>query len=147
VGVSFLDKFWARVDVRGPDECWLWKAGRTRGGYGAAYGPRNLHLPAHRLSWELANATEVPPGLFVCHTCDVPLCVNPAHLFVGTTFDNMADAARKGRTSRSITNAQVLELRALYSAGTPRMELSRRFNLSPSTAYSIVSRRQRRHVQ
>lgn len=94
--------FWARVDRRGPDECWLWMRGRTgsrRGldgvipGYGAFGRPQ---VKAHRFAWQLANG-EIPDGLWVLHRCDNPPCVNPAHLFLGDVQANVDDMRAKGR--------------------------------------------------
>lgn len=86
-------RFWERVQQT--DSCWLWTGAK----YGPRYGGMTINkrtVGAHRVSWELANGP-VPHGLSVLHHCDVPLCVNPSHLFLGTQRDNMADCARKGR--------------------------------------------------
>jgi hypothetical protein len=103
-----VDRFMRKVDKNGPinpglgTKCWIWTA-NTSCGYGrfrigsAVDGTRRKAF-AHRLSYELANGA-IPPGLFVCHRCDTPACVNPAHLFVGTQQMNMSDCAAKGRTS------------------------------------------------
>jgi hypothetical protein len=93
VGDTFLDRFWSRVDVRGPLDCWLWLGAKVTQGYGV-FGKA---VAAHRFSWELHNATPVLIGKEVCHTCDVRACLNPAHLWIGTHRDNMRDAFRKGR--------------------------------------------------
>lgn len=76
--------------------CFLW-TGPTcaEGRYGRVVWFPKLKM-AHRLSYELENG-EIPNGLFVCHKCDVKLCVNPDHFFLGTHLDNMRDAAEKGR--------------------------------------------------
>lgn len=89
-----LAQFWEKVDRT--SGCWLWAAGKNNQGYGVCFldGRRTY---VHRLSWELHRGP-IPSGLYVCHTCDTPLCLNPDHLFLGTQRDNMADASAKGRT-------------------------------------------------
>lgn len=75
--------------------CWLWSGSLGSTGYGhIRQGDDVLH--AHRASWELFKGL-LPPGLFVCHKCDVMPCVNPDHLFLGTPKDNMKDMSAKGR--------------------------------------------------
>lgn len=76
--------------------CWLWNGhANTGSGYGlVTYGRRQVG--AHRVSY-LLSVGPIPRGMFVCHHCDVRLCIRPDHLFVGTQVDNMADCRRKGR--------------------------------------------------
>ena len=75
--------------------CWIWMGYLNSGGYGSFYVDGQLRS-AHRVSWEL-HYGPIPEGLNVCHHCDVPGCVNPDHLFVGTQKDNIRDALNKGR--------------------------------------------------
>lgn len=81
--------------------CWIWTAGTRPNGKGVPY-PRHWtddrkSIGAHRFSFELVHGV-IPKSMFVCHKCDMPLCVNPDHLFVGTHKDNMQDMVQKKRS-------------------------------------------------
>ena len=89
------DRFLSRVAKAEPHDCWLWRGCLSADGYGSLEIDGKSVL-AHRFAYELANGA-VGSGLCVCHHCDTPACVNPAHLFVGTHTDNMRDEVRKGR--------------------------------------------------
>lgn len=82
--------------------CWWWAASFNRAGYG-----RFESDLAHRTAWRLLRGP-IPPGLFVCHRCDQPGCVNPDHLFLGTHNDNMADKVAKGRAASGDGNGSRL---------------------------------------
>jgi hypothetical protein len=90
------ERFWSKVDKSGGgNTCWAWLAATTRGGYGN-FSIDGKPRRAHRVVWEIVNG-KIPDGLDCLHTCDNPPCVNPAHLFLGTKNDNMADMRAKGR--------------------------------------------------
>lgn len=110
------ERFWQKVDKAGPDECWLWRGGQknpgrkrspssiAKGRYGIfSIDTQNKRMiTAHRAAWIIANGREPRPSEDVCHTCDNRLCVNPAHLWVGTRKQNMADCKAKGRVRHGI---------------------------------------------
>lgn len=78
--------------------CWIWQGHMLEDGYGGFVMP-GLEQSAHRSSYRIFLG-DIPKGMQVCHICDVPSCVNPNHLFLGTTQDNTADMMRKNRGNR-----------------------------------------------
>lgn len=128
--------FWSFVDTSG--DCWLWTGRVASTGYGEA----NMTIngvgvgKAHRVAWTLANGGPPPPGMHVCHRCDVKQCVRPDHLFLGTRLDNMRDAAAKGRMASGDRH---------FFRRNPHL---RRGELSPAAKLKIADVReiQRRHA-
>jgi len=111
-----------------------------RTGYGT-YGGRGLG--AHRVAYEEAKGP-IPPGMLVCHTCDNPRCVEPAHLFLGTNYDNTIDCLRKGRHfSGKLTEEQVRAIRADTRSQT---KIAADYGVSTTSIRRLRSGRTWRHV-
>ncbi len=147
------DRFWSKVQICGPDDCWNWIGATKDNGYGT-FGHLYENLYAHRFSWELKNG-KIPNGMFVLHRCDNPACVNPSHLFLGTHTDNMRDKENKGRANHpsgelngksKITRSDVLEIRRMHSSGVTQREIGTRFKISGVQAYRIATKKHWRHV-
>ncbi len=88
----FEPYFWSLVKIT--NGCWLWQ-GDTSHGYGRIWKGKRRYA-AHRVAYELSIGP-IPDGMFACHHCDNRLCVNPAHIFIGTQKDNMQDWTKKGK--------------------------------------------------
>jgi hypothetical protein len=95
--VSLLERFEAKFIPEPNTGCWLWIAGVSRGGYGS-FKVGGKHVQAHRVAYNIFNGA-IGGGLHVLHHCDIPQCVNPDHLFLGTAKTNGEDRMRKGRSS------------------------------------------------
>ena len=135
-------RFWSHVSKT--EACWTW-TGRVndKSGYGRM-GIGGKAILAHRISYELINGP-IPRGVFICHHCDNPSCVNPSHLFAGSSADNMRDAAAKGRTSSGerrnnskLTDKTVLAARRERRDGARFDELGRRYGVHIHTIYRAV---------
>lgn len=156
------DRFWSKVDRRGPDDCWLYTGHLFAGsGYGSFCLPTGKtsgkSVGAHRLAYELSKGP-IPQGLMVLHSCDVKQCCNPAHLRVGDGFDNMRDKAARGRQGKGfkkprftgalnnaakLTEADVREI--LAHAESSRLAAIR-FGVSKSNIKSIRSGNSWKHL-
>ncbi len=118
-------KFWSRVNFNGPvhpihGQCWLWTGFRMKSGYGQFSCGVQLRCLAHRFAYTLEKGP-IPEEQNVCHSCDNPACVNPAHLFAGTQQDNLEDMRNKGHQVRGetcsqsiLTEEQVQYIRSRY---------------------------------
>lgn len=94
-------RFWAKVDRRGPDECWPWRGKPGARGYGT-FSFDNLRRRATHISLELSGKPRPSPRHGACHTCDNPPCVNPAHLWWGDQSENLRDALAKKRLPHAL---------------------------------------------
>ena len=95
--------------------CHIWRGSINHAGYGKL-NVRNRSLSAHRLAWTLKYGP-IPPGMILCHRCDVRRCVNPDHLVLGTRADNMADHKAKRlavHAARAATSPDSARIYILY---------------------------------
>jgi hypothetical protein len=140
------ERFWEKVDKRGPDECWEWTASTNNWGYGQIVdrgGPRG----AHRVSWEFHNGVipEHDDNEVICvlHKCDNRRCINPNHLFLGTRADNSADMMNKGRSSGKLCESAVKQIRKYYAAGGCSQKwLALVYGVGQTQISNIVNRKQ-----
>ena len=156
-----VDRFWSRVNKNGPvpehcrelGPCWLWT-----GCIVARYGQISLGHPStpgakrwktHRFSWELHHGP-IPPTLKVCHRCDVPTCVNPAHLFLGTQAQNIHDSVHKGRKRtwgiQKLNAEDVTIIRRQAARGMLQKDIAQAFGISRNHVSSIVTRKVWAHL-
>jgi len=153
------DRFWEKVDKNGPipaacpelGPCWLWTAGRSRGGYGAFWMDGQLER-ANRVAWLLTNGP-IGDGRWALHRCDVPACVNPTHLFLGDHRANMDDALAKSRMPhmRGMSNgrakydeATVAAVRERATRGATSRSIAKTVGMSEGHVGKIVRGRSRK---
>jgi hypothetical protein len=136
--------------------CWIWQKYKTKLGYGRLMLKGKVVM-AHRASYECFIGP-IPPGMSVCHGCDVRACVNPDHLWLGTQAENIKDMDNKGRRrsrdSRGeksglakLTDEKVLEIRARHAVGgVSQAGLSKEFGISKALTCLIINRQRWRHI-
>lgn len=137
---GITERFFSKVDQsKGPLNCWLWKGAPYKDGYGAFYANRKA-LRAHRVSWEMAYG-DIEEGKKVCHKCDIPKCVNPLHLWLGTDKENVRDAITKGRFSSyhraKLTFDEVKQIRSMRNSLTQKA-LAKKFKVSQASISHIL---------
>ncbi len=143
--VTDIHRFWSYVQKKGPNDCWPWRRA-TNGKYGRFALRKNELYYAHRFTYYLEYGID-PDILYVCHHCDNPLCCNPRHLFLGTQYDNLQDASKKGRLGRNmqgekngnvkLTEEKVKEIRYFLKIGIMQIIIAEMFNVTPTTILNI----------
>lgn len=129
------DPFWRQV--KRSDGCWLWTGRLSQKGYGVLYWS-GAKVRAHRLAWTLTYG-EIPAGQSVLHRCDVRNCCNPAHLFLGSHAENMADMVAKLRQHHKLSPEQVAEIRTAGKArASTQADLGARYGICQQAVSQIV---------
>ncbi len=163
--------FWSKVErVSG---CWMWRSGKTSTGYGN-WNHRGRSMKAHRVAYLLTKGNipkgEGYHGTCVCHRCDVRLCVNPDHLWLGTQADNNMDRAEKGRGNAprgdmhharkcperlargersgntTLSERDVHAIRSMAIEGIGSSEIAARFHIRRWSVWAIVKRKTWGHI-
>jgi hypothetical protein len=145
-------RFWRMVDMSG-DGCWPWRGATWSRNYGC-FRYKGRPTSAHRVAWLLERGP-IPKGMFVLHACDNPPCVNPEHLFLGTSSDNAFDREKKGRGgvhgedhgNAVLTTKQVKKMRQLKTRGMSLSEIAKRFDfVTKSCIWGVLNGNNWRHV-
>lgn len=137
-------EFVRRLKHANKGTCWRWEGAMNTNGYGCMYFNHKL-MSAHRRSYILAKGP-IPDGLFVCHQCDNPRCVNPDHLHLGTAADNSREAVERGRLvgngnpnskNHKLSTKQVTEIKEWFKTTTSVKSIAEKYGVSESHVYRI----------
>lgn len=132
------DKFWSKVDKRGPDECWYWTGAVDAYGYGRFSLLQQRRT--HRIAYMLIKGS-IPDKLFICHTCDNRACCNPNHLYSGTPADNTRDMMERNRWNgnRKLTPIDRANIRAALQKQPEGLirRLAYKYNVTRNTIRAI----------
>jgi hypothetical protein len=150
-------RFESKVVKSDESSCWTWVGPKFDTGYGmfCMSGRERKTFAAHRVSWMIHFKMDIPAGMFICHTCDNRICVNPEHLYLGTPTQNNTDTVKRGRANRKVgsdcswakvTEAQVRKiLESPYESGA-NSRFSREFGIHQSQVSHIRSGRRWSHI-
>ena len=147
---------WLHVEKRGPDECWLWTGFVDATGYGQ-FGHESKSCKPHRVILAEKLGRSLSPEECCMHSCDTPLCCNPAHLSIGTRGENIVDAHRKRRLSRpprahvlggstAFSEDEVTAMRQRRANGEKIVHIAKSLGINRLTVSNIVNRKTWRHV-
>lgn len=143
-------------------ECWEWQWNLTGDGYGSMSLPGLKIQRAHRASW-LFHYGNLPSDKLVLHTCDNKICVNPAHLYLGTTQDNTRDAIERGHFPRGpnlkkgqpgernckakLTEKQVNKIRKYHESwNMSNTAIAKKYKVNRSTIINLLKRKTWIHI-
>lgn len=144
--LSISERFWNLVDIKDDNDCWYWKAGKNKSGYGLfRVGRRNIDrgvISAHRYAL-LGDNAKVDKRI-VCHTCDHPACCNPNHLYLGTQLDNEQDIRDRNPTAKSmykrkLYSGEVWLIKKLSKGGISQDAIAPMFRVSQATISRAIS--------
>ncbi len=137
----FLDK------VEKTSTCWFWTGARWLK-YGKFFckdiNGKLKQKQAHRVSYELFCG-EIPKGMCVLHICDVPHCVNPNHLRIGSQKENNEDRSKKGRSYHKLSESQICDIRKMYPEFTYR-QIAKIFNVTHRSIMEIIRKNHYKHI-
>ncbi len=149
------DRFWEKVDVRGPDDCWEWIVSKDSFGYGCLRVDGKLRCATHVLFY-LRHNYWPSKGKTCNHTCDNPGCLNLKHLYLGTQKSNARDREERGRGNHpkgehhgkaKLTERKVYEIKRLLKQGImTQRELGRKFGVDPTHISCINTGKVWRHI-
>ena len=154
---NFFDRHRDKIAFSGPDDCWLWTAGKSRTGYGTVR-VCGMMRKAHRVAFEAVHGAGSAEGLVVRHKCDTPSCVNTAHLDCGSQADNNRDKMVRGRFVAckgeahglsKLTDEDVRTIRAEYVRGSRdfgQYALARRFRVHQAQIFNVVNHHTWQHI-
>jgi len=151
-------KFWGRVDVKEPEECWNWTGYVGKNGYGMVRfeGER---FTAHRLAYMLDKGRKISRNFLVLQTCENKKCCNPSHFKTSTRKKQLMEMAEKGTVrgyaqrgrdnhSAKLMNEQVMEIRRLFATGAySKTKLGRMFSISDDEVKNLVNHRRWRWLK
>lgn len=141
--------FWSRVEIRGTDDCWIWKWKISKkDGYGRMYF-RGRAWQAQRIAYILSHEMELPPAVLIMQTCENKLCCNPAHLYTNSlknlrrkmAIEGMIPGFERGEANRAakLSTLKVLAIKLLYKKGRlGSKRLAKQYGVSRSEIRNIV---------
>lgn len=132
--MSPLERFESKYIPVTESGCWIWTASTYTNGYGSFFMKGKL-TGAHRAAWRIFKGL-IPENMRVCHTCDVPCCVNPSHLFLGTAKDNSQDMLNKDRHGRTcLSSTDIINIRKISNLSNT--QIARQYSVSTKVIWKI----------
>lgn len=138
-------RFWERVNIKGPDDCWEWTKSRFHSGYGMFYPGNRRKVYAHR--WAMLGSSALEPAdreKLVLHKCNNKLCCNPAHLYFGNDSDNRRKYFEDGNRgtkfgSGCLSYDDVVTIRALRASGWRIVDIAKKFNYNRYSLRHVIT--------